>query len=409
MTQGSHRAKGYYNYVGIYIFSYAGIGTLSPLIGQYLASVGFDGVQIGVITSMAIAVGIFASPFWGCRYHNSRNGVGVVLFLCVATAFVSLDLMLIHHYLLFIVIYGSYAFLQSPILPLCDAMTLESGFPFGAIRKWGSIGFASGVFLSGQIAGLIGPITIFPLSALSYIVAAVVLWTIIRRKKSADAVIGPQDYGMAEQLHHEDTVVPLCEEKAEVKRSAYGILFRNKKFIALLASAFFIGGTNIANNIFYGFLYTDAGGNIAGIGIAFLLMSGSEAPFMAWTEKLAAKFTMERIILFAMVVSALRFLWYSTGLSPQLLIGTFFLQGMVNGIILVELVRYIAKLVEPGIIGVAMTLYQSISSNCSAILCQMVGGFLLETAGSQQVYLFFGLFNIIGILLYIGFGLHRKQ
>ena len=100
--------KGYYNYVGIYIFSYAAMGTLVPLLGQYLSSIGFDGVQIGLITSTATAVGIFASPFWGHRYQMSKNSLGIVLFLCFSAAFVSLNLIAIRHYLLFLIIYGIY-------------------------------------------------------------------------------------------------------------------------------------------------------------------------------------------------------------------------------------------------------------------------------------------------------------
>ncbi|MDD2190907.1 MAG: MFS transporter [Eubacteriales bacterium] len=128
---------------------------------------------------------------------------------------------------------------------------------------------------------------------------------------------------------------------------------------------------------------------------------------MAWTEKLEKILTMERMILISMIISALRYLWYSTGPTPELLIGTFFLQGMVNGILLVEFVRYIAKLVEPAMIGMAMTLYQAVSSNGSTILCQIIGGAILDNYGSLEVYLFFSAYNMIGIILYIWFKLYK--
>lgn len=128
---------------------------------------------------------------------------------------------------------------------------------------------------------------------------------------------------------------------------------------------------------------------------------------MAWTEKLEKILTMERMILISMIISALRYLWYSTEPTPEPLIGTFFLQGMVNGIILVEFVRYIAKLVEPAMIGMAMTLYQAVSYNGSTILCQIIGGAILDDYGSLEVYLFFSAYNMIGIILYIWFKLYK--
>jgi PPP family 3-phenylpropionic acid transporter len=117
--------------------------------------------------------------------------------------------------------------------------------------------------------------------------------------------------------------------------------------------------------------------------------------------------TLERMILISMIISALRYLWYSTGPAPWLLVGTFFLQGMVNGIILVELVHYIAKLVEPVMIGMAMTLYQALSSSLSIIVCQLIGGVILDYFGATQVYLFFSIYNVIGVLLYLGFRLYK--
>jgi PPP family 3-phenylpropionic acid transporter len=190
-------------------------------------------------------------------------------------------------------------------------------------------------------------------------------------------------------------------------RGGYINLFRNRKLMALLFAAFFYYGTNVANNTYFGFLYRDAGGSIAGVGIAFLLMCGSEAPFMGFMEKLEKICPMQKMILIAMIVSTLRFLWYSTGPTPGLLIGTFFLQGLVNGIVLIEAVRYVAKLVEPAMVGMAMALYQALSSNCSVIVCQLIGGAVLDHFGPTHVYLFFSIYNAIGVLLYVGFRLYK--
>lgn len=391
--------KTYYNYVGIYVFSYAAIGMLFPLLGQYLAGIGFTGVQIGTITATATLTGIVASPFWGWRYHTSRNCMKVVLFLCSMAAIIIVGLVFVKSYWVFLLCYGIFSFFQTPIMPLNDALTLEAKKPFGAVRKWGAIGFAIGVFTAGQIADATNLLVIFPLCAAAYLITWCIILKLMKRNQRENAS------RPSEQQFCSD----LCKTKTFHEHSNYGLLFRNKKLMALLFSAFFICGTNVANNTYFGFLYKDVGGSIAGIGVAFLLMCGSEAPFMAWIERISGVFTMERMILISMCISAGRYLWYSTGPAPGLLIGTFFLQGMVNGVVLIEFVRYIAKLVDPRMIGMAMTLYQSISSNCSTILCQLIGGAILEHYSGTEVYLFFGIYNLIGIILYVGFGLHKSK
>ena len=378
--------KKYYSFVGIYAFTYAAIGMLLPLLGQYLAGIGFSGVQIGIITATATMIGIGASPFWGYRSHHSQDSTRIVLFLCAASTLIIVSLIFVKPYLAFLLGYALFSFFQTAIMPLSDAMTLENCAPFGAVRKWGAIGFAIGVFVAGQIAEATSLVIIFPLCALGYTAALV----IIARLRAGGGLNRPSAFAHKEERHGD-----------------YRVLMKNKKLMALLCSAFFICGTNVAHNTYFGFLYKDVGGSIAGIGLALLLMCGSEAPFMAWTERLEKVLTMERMILISMVISALRYLWYSTGPAPELILGTFFLQGMVNGIVLVGFVQYVSKLVEPAMIGMAMTLYQALSSNCSSILCQLISGTILDFYGGIRVYLFFFIFNMIGIILYVIFKLYK--
>lgn len=388
--------KRYYSFVGIYTFTYAAIGMLLPLLGQYLAHIGFSGIEIGIITATATTVGIGALPFWGYRFHQCKDSSQIVLILCVITTMIILSLIFVKQYALFLIGYAVFSFFQTAIMPLTDAMTLENRVPFGAVRKWGAVGFAAGVFIAGQIADVTSLVIIFPLCAFGYTVVWVIMAFLRRLGKSeAEAVSGRS-----------------CRERVpdRIKKKQHGdyrILLRNKKLMALLCAAFFICGTNVANNTYFGFLYKDVGGSIAGIGLSFLLMCSSEAPFMAWVGRLEKIITMERMILISMIISVLRYLWYSTGPAPALILGTFFIQGMVNGIVLVEFVQYISKLVEPGMIGMAMTLYQALSTSSSSILCQFIGGMILDYYGGIKVYLFFAVYNLIGVLLYAGFGLYK--
>ncbi|NLY71558.1 MAG: MFS transporter, partial [Clostridiales bacterium] len=185
------------------------------------------------------------------------------------------------------------------------------------------------------------------------------------------------------------------------KTGCYKDLFKNKKYLALLATAFFMLGPTLAHNTYFGFLYKDVGGTVRGIGLALLLMVISEMPFMAWSERICRKFTLERMILIVMIVSAIRFIWYSTKPDPTLLTLTFFIQGFVNGLFLVEMVKYIAKTVNQSMVSLALPLYTALASNCGTITCQLAGGIIVQYYGGAGVYLFFGLLNTIAIIIYL--------
>jgi PPP family 3-phenylpropionic acid transporter len=378
--------KQYSNYIGIYLFSYFCIGALFPLLPQYLQTIGFDGIQIGTITASSMAVGIVAAPFWAMIYEK-RNSNRQLLYILYGLALVLVFLLsFIKSYALFLVIYVIAFSFESPIRPLNDTMTLNSGHMFGKVRQWGSAGFALGVFLAGIIAENLGLISIFAMYSISMLIGLLFL---ISLKSSS-----------MEQY---------ADDNEKITSGNFKTLLHNKKYIALVLVAFFMNGTAIAHNTYFGFLFMESGGTIAGIGIAFLLMVGSEMPMMGLAETIEKKMPMERLLLIAMILSTVRFLWYSTTPAPALLIGTFFLQGIVNGLFLVKIVTYISRTVDKGIMGSAITLYTAISSNTSAILCLFVGGVLLEKFSGASVYLFYGLFNLVGVILYIGFGLYKRS
>ncbi|WP_027399918.1 MFS transporter [Anaerovorax odorimutans] len=402
--------KNYYNYVGIYTFTYAALGVVLPLIGQYLDSIGFSGAQIGTITASATVMGMFASPFWAKIFHKDRKYEGnlTVFVLCILAAFTSIGIMSVKQYGIFLLTYILLSFFQMPIMPLTDALILNVGHSFGNTRKWGAIGFALGVLISGQIAEILGLTIIFPLYSVAFFITAIIIINIIKKNKNTVSIVRINKdctyFGETkDNIQSSETT-----ETLELHKVGYLSLLKNKKLMQLLLCAFFLCGTNVANNTYFGFLYIDTGGTVAGIGFAFLLMAGSEAPFMAFCDKLSNKFTLEKVLLIAMIISAARFIWYSSHPPYWFILGMFFLQGMVNGIILVEFVRYIAKIVNPEIICMAMALYQAVSSNCSTIVCQLFGGIIMDIYNSSAVYLFFGLYNVIGIILYLSFGLQKE-
>ena len=385
----------YYYYVALNLSSYAAIGMLLPLLGQYLDFLEFSGKQIGTITSVATATAIFATTFWGEKYANSFRKKNVVIFLCVLSAIVGVGLLAVSSYWAFLIGFMVLYFFQSPVMGLNDAMTIESGQPFSAIRKWGCIGFALATFFAGRLAGEVGIFVIFPLYAMAFLLTAVAIVFILRMEKSNRDV-------------QQKWKNPPTEYKDKKQRIGYKEILGNKKLMALIASSFFLLGTNVANNTYFSFLYMEGGGTLAGVGTVFLLMVGSETVFMALSNRISAKIGLERAILIAMVISVLRFGWYSTGPAYTWLLAFFFLQGAVNGILLVEFIRYIHQTVEPSQLGLGISLYYAISNNLSTIFCQFIGGLALDFGGGPGVYLFFACYNIIGVVLYLIFGLYKR-
>ncbi len=368
-----------------YTFGYAAMGVINPLIGQYMASIGFSGTQIGTVTSMATAIAVFASTFWGNRYANSRDGRKVIALICLLAGAMAVCNSFVTIFLIFIATYGLEYFFQGPVMGLCDALVLEEDqVHFSAIRLCGAAGYAAAVFAGGKIGGAWGLENIFYLNAVAFGLAA---FTIMTVQRDEDAAVSAS-----------------CNEKIRYKE-----LLKEKRALQLILCGIFVMGTNVANNTYFSFLFTEGGGSVAGVGTAFLLMVGSEAPFMALAPKLCAKFSREKTIAFAMVLSAVRFGLYALGPSDIFLLATFFLQGMVNGILLTEYVKYLSETVAFRLIALTVAAFYAVSSNGGTILCNFFGGVAMDFFGATGVYALFSGMNVIGVVLYIAFGLHSKR
>ena len=372
----------------LYFFIFSAMGVMNPLISQYLNSIGFSGTQIGTITSVATAVAIFASTFWGEKYANSKDGRKVIVFLCLAAGAVGIVNSFVTVFAVFVFTYGLMYFFQGPINGASDSMVIENGVEFGSVRLWGAIGYALAVFAGGRIGDYFGLDNIFYIYAAAYFIGALIVTRVMAK---------PHEQGSA--------------VKNETRRDKVGYLdlFQDKKAAELIICGIFICGSNVANNTYFSFLYLDGGGTVSGVGTAFLLMVGCEAPFMALAPWLSKKITREKAIVLAAVLQALRFLWYATGPSAAMLMGTFFLQGIVNGILLVEYVKYVSSVVQPRLIGIAVAAYYAISSHIGTILCNFFGGIAMDYFGSTGVYALFGTINAFGVVLFMIFGLHKSE
>lgn len=363
-----------------YFFLFCPLGIISPLIGQYLDSIGFSGTQVGFVTSLGTGVAIVASLIWGRIYANSHQKRFVLIILCVVSATMGVVSTMTTAFMLYALMYSVLYFFQGPVHGLADAFVISKSNNFSLIRAVGAAGYAVAVFVAGKYAEVYGLKSIFYIYAATFVIAAVFIFM------------------ESEPPFHKDE-----EKKVNISE-----VFKNHRFVKLLICSFFLMGTNITNSTYFGYLFRENGGDVAGIGLAFLLMAGSEVPFMALTPKLSKKFGSEKIILFAMIMTVVRFGFYATGPSHVILLGTFFLQGMSNGIILVELVKAFGDVVEERLSSMSISVFYAIGNSLSVILCNFIGGIVLDAAGPQAVYLFCSLFNGIAALLYIVLGMYKK-
>ncbi len=371
---------------GLYIFIYYGFGAFSPLISQYYKSIHLSGTEIGTISSITPIVSILAQPLWGmiCDRYQIRKPVLIMALLM--TAGLSLLFTLVSTFAWILVLFTVFSVFQCAMVPISDSLALsyakERKMQFGNIRMWGAVGFAVAVFFTGIAVEKWGPDAIF------YCFAAALLIAIFFLRNIPDT----------------------SGQFSSHIFNGLGQLVKLPRFLLILASSFFIFGAINAHNIWFSLYYQHIGGSVAGIGLAFLLFAGSEAPFMKVAAVFARRFGPELTLLLAGSVSACRWLWYGTAPSTTLILSFFFIQGLSVGFYLATAAQFVRENTPESLQVTALAIFTSIGHGLGTMTNNLLGGIIMDKWGILATYTFFGIATLVGLipLIYLIVKVPRK-
>ncbi|MCT8137274.1 MFS transporter [Anaerobacillus sp. CMMVII] len=359
----------------VYFLIFFSFGGLFPLLSVYLRDeVGLTGAEIGTIISIGPIIMIFAQPLWGMFSDYTQKPREILTITMIITGGIALLYLPLSSYLAFVLVAALVALFQGSIVPISDSITLnyvhQKKGDYGSIRLWGAAGFAISVLLIGSLSDLFGLSVIFYAFALS-------LWfcAFFTRKMPKEGQL------------------PKVELKKGISQ-----LFQNKQFILFMLTTFFVFGPIFANNFYFGLFIQDAGGTLTGVGIAFLLAAGSEVPFMKWVGYWIEKTGLVKIILFATVVSSLRWFFYAFEPSPFLIYITTFSQGLSIGLFIPAALQYVREISPQDVRATAVSVYSSVGGGIGTSFCTFMAGFILDKYDIFTVYLFFGVLTTMGIL-----------
>lgn len=364
-----------YIFMAYYFCLFFAIGSLGPLLSSYFKiELDLSTSQIGLLMSLTPIVAIFSQPLWGMISDYTQNPKKMLLIAQISTIAIALFYSTITSFgmLLFIVI--ALSLTQSALIPLSDSIALnyvqKIGGNYGAIRLFGSIGFAIAVLFSGRLA------EIYSLSIIFYIFSFLIL------------------VGLCITFFLPKSV-PTNQRESILK--GLPVLLSKKNFLLFLVFVFVVFGPISANNTYFGLYIQSIGGTLTGVGIAFLISAGSEAPFMPIAKKLISKYGIYNILTLTAIVSALRWFIYFT--NPPLII--VFLsclsQGLTVGLFIPAALQYTREQAPESLKATAVTIYAGLGLGLGEWFCTFISGFLSEAFSLKAIYVLFGVLSLIGV------------
>ncbi|WP_031407598.1 maltose permease [Geobacillus vulcani] len=360
-----------------YFLIFFAFGALFPLLSVYLQEEArLPGAAIGWIMSLPPIVTMAAQPLWGMATDYTRKPIGLLMGALVLAALFGFMYSLAGSYRLFAALTVLLSAMQSAIVPLSDSLALrhvhEQGGTYGAIRLWGSIGFAAAVLVVGWLSDHVAFAVIFYAFSMALLAASVLAARLPRYSMAASGAL--------------------------TRRDVRGLL-SDRPFQLLLVATFLLFGPILANNSYFGLLIHELGGTLTGIGLAFLFAAGSEAPFMKAADWLIGRFGMVRLLLLAALISAVRWLSYAVDPPLWFVYVTAVVQGCSVGLAIPTALQYARRLAPERVQATAVALYSAVGNGLGAWFCTLAGGYLLERWQIGAVYLFFGICTIVGVLV----------
>lgn len=368
------------------------LGVIYPFISVILADFGFSASEIGFISSLGAVGFTIAVPVWG-HLADVRFGRPRTLQLCgLAGAAAIVALLLPLPPVLIVAMFLLFWIFESSWQPLADAITVNAlrGRDYARVRLFTSLGFAVAVILAGQLydrTGYAAAFVLFGAAALVMVVAASALPDVARADlvahrraaaKRADAAAQPT--GDAD-----GSADPGRRRTFSFGSSGVALRVAPKLGLVLLASALLHFGI-ISGFTFLSLRIEALGGSPGDIALASGASAGTEVPAMLVMGAVAARVGLRTVFTVSALLYAACMVSWTIIDMPLAIVASRVVTGIAFSGVVVGVVLTIAVLLPSELQATGQALFQTTAFGIAAVVANVVGGLLYETAGHVALF-----------------------
>lgn len=372
---------------GMFYYSW---GTFACIISVYLAGVGCSATEISLITSAAPLFAMVSQPVCGMIADKLKSPklVGII---CMVLCGLSGLLFAYSHHFVFLFLFNGLAqgFLNGTTA-LSDRLATGSPYPFGTIRVWGSVLYAIACQVAGLVYDYISPMANY------YIFLIAVIFTII-------GIINMHDVKPHTKHEHDSFTFQ------DMLKS----LLKNKAFVIFVVIYILFQGPTSANGVYMPLLIKELGGTTAMVGTTLFLSTMFELPAVLFSDKIMKKISYKNLMIFASILSIVRFGWYATCPPPSMIMMMFFFQGLTSIIFILVAVRIIIDIVDERYVNSAYGISSMLAKGFSAFLFQILSGNIIDGIGGigayQIVYIIYAVVILMALIIACCFSMPKHR
>lgn len=361
-----------------YFFYFAAMASFMPFVVLFYQQLGFNGVQIGLLTGVPPLITLFAGPFLAgvadsTRKHNLIMGAGIL-----GAAVIVFSISMLSNFVVIFLLVLVFNVLFSPVASLGDSATMtmlgEERAMYGRVRLGGTIGW--GIF--AQVAGIL--LYRFGLVALFYVFSAVMLVNFFVSMKLS--------FGKPEEH--------------DVKREGSLTFLANRRWIIFLLSAFLGGLGSMSVAAYLSPYLTELGANGNQIGFAFTIATLTELPVFFFGDILVRRFKPQGLFLISLVLIGFRSIFFGIVDTVFMAIVVQAVGGMFFPAMWSAGVAYAFENAPAGLRSTAQGIFGAASFGVGSAVGGLICGVLLEQVGGRGMFLVLGIIILGGLALIEG-------
>ncbi|MGI6297843.1 MAG: MFS transporter [Saccharofermentanales bacterium] len=370
--------RSYLAFLGLYAIAYWGDPIYFSYLSVYFREIGYSTTTIGILFSIGPAVALVAQPLWG-RWGDVSPIRNRILYIILIGSGVSMLLMGASTALLYIApVFIIHVFFRTSQHPVEDSMSLvflnSHRLNFGPIRATASLGYMASALISGWLMNW-NLRAIFPL----YFIYMALTLMFARQTPTIKNV--PR--AARSRFHFNSIKKPW-------------LLTGYVAYAFLLAAAF-----GFYTTFFPIYLTQDLGGSQSLLGFILFSSTAAEVLMIFKGERLMQFFGINKLLLFAGVISLIRWVMTYFVLSPADQVWVQLLHGISYMLTNFCLIRLIHDSVPVANQTSGQTLFGLVTNGVARIIPSFLGGYISAALGLRSLFLINIWITIAALILLI--------
>lgn len=366
----------YWRLSGFYFLFFLTIGAFMPYWSLYLKSIGMTAEAIGILSAIVVVTKIFSSFIWGWIVDHTGKGIRVIRY----TSFLSMlsfSLVLFYQdfWSLFIILF-IFSIFWSAALPQIEAVTLshlgEKSDSYTVVRIWGSISFIIAVLVLGKFFDQ------HPIQYLLPIIITTMLFVWLHSLSLPEI-----------SSSHEDSI-----------DSSFRSILLKPNVLALMVVCFLVQAGHGPYYTFFSIYLEEHHYSNSFIGTAWALGVLAEVLIYMFMHRVIGRFGLHKLMILVLILATIRWLliaWFVDNVF--ILLFAQCLHAATFGVYHAVAIQYIHREFKGIHQGRGQALYSSVSFGAGLALGSLVSGYLWDSVGSMQTFLFAAILSAGGVII----------